>query len=67
MKAACALVARILPLAALAATATHAAEPGPMVGQMFPHELAAPDQMGKQQNLRALMGEKGLAVLFVRW
>jgi peroxiredoxin len=37
-----------------------------MVGQAFPHELAAPDQTSKPQTLRALMGEKGLAVFFVR-
>jgi peroxiredoxin len=67
MKVAYALVARILlPLAALAATVAYAAEPGPMTGQMFPHELSAPDQMGKQQTLKALMGEKGLAIFFVR-
>ena len=61
------LIARILvPLAVLAAAATHAAEPGPTAGQMFPHELAAADQTGKQQTLKSLMGEKGLAVFFVR-
>jgi peroxiredoxin len=53
-------------LAASAGAALHAAEPGPMVGARFPHDLAAPDQMGKMRSLPTLMGEKGLAVFFVR-
>jgi peroxiredoxin len=52
--------------AACAVALVFAAEPGPLVGHAFPHELAAPDQMSNPQTLRALMGEKGLAVLFVR-
>jgi len=56
-----------LAVAALAALdVAFAAEPGPAVGDRFPHELAAPDQNGKAQNLSALMGAKGLAVFFVR-
>ena len=43
-----------------------AAEPGPAVGAKFPHELAAPDQSGKQQTLQSVMGEKGVAIFFVR-
>ena len=39
---------------------------GPEVGQSFPHKLAAVDQAGKTQSLKSLMGEKGLAVFFVR-
>jgi peroxiredoxin len=39
---------------------------GPMAGQMFPHDLSAPDQNGKPQSLRSVMGEKGVAVFFVR-
>jgi peroxiredoxin len=39
---------------------------GPQVGHRFPHTLAAVDQTGKMQTLKALMGEKGLAVFFVR-
>jgi len=39
---------------------------GPEVGQRFPHTLAAMDQAGKPQSLKSLMGEKGLAVFFVR-
>jgi peroxiredoxin len=67
MRTSQALIARMLaPLAVIAATATYAAEPGPMAGQVFPHELAAADQMGKQQTLKSLMGEKGLAIFFVR-
>jgi peroxiredoxin len=48
------------------AATTIAAEPGPMIGATFPHELAAPDQSGKQQTLRSVMGEKGVAIFFVR-
>jgi len=39
---------------------------GPEVGQHFPQTLAAVDQAGKTQSLESLMGEKGLAVFFVR-
>ena len=54
-------------LAVLAAAATAiAAEPGPAVGVTFPHELAAPDQSGRQRTLQSLMGEKGVAIFFVR-
>lgn len=48
------------------ALAALAAEPGPRVGEVFPHQLEAPDQSGKAQSLDSLMGEKGLALLFVR-
>jgi peroxiredoxin len=48
------------------ATAATAAEPGPLVGAKFPHSLVALDQSGKQQSLETLMGEKGVAILFVR-
>lgn len=46
----------------------HAQEPmpGPQVGDRFPHDLAAPDQFGKDQSIDSLMGEKGLMVFFVR-
>ncbi len=52
----------------LASLAVLAAEdiPGPAVGQRFPEPLAAPDQAGMPQTLEALMGEKGLAIFFVR-
>jgi len=43
-----------------------AAEPGPEVGQHFPHSLEAFDQTGRQHNLQTLMGDKGVAVFFVR-
>ena len=43
-----------------------AADPGPAVGETFPHKLEAPDQSGKAQSLDTLMGEKGLAIFFVR-
>jgi peroxiredoxin len=48
------------------ATAATAAEPGPAVGEKFPHDLAALDQHGEPRTLAALMGDKGLAVFFVR-
>jgi peroxiredoxin len=40
--------------------------PGPKVGEPFPHTLSAPDQDGQMQSLDALMGEKGVVVVFVR-
>ncbi len=59
-------VYKFVALAALCAGVATAAEPGPAVGVRFPHELAAPDQSGKQQSLQSVMGEKGVAVFFVR-
>jgi peroxiredoxin len=50
----------------LAAALAVASEPGPAVGATFPHSLAAPDQSAKQQTLQTVMGEKGVAVVFVR-
>lgn len=55
----------MLVLGALATDAM-AADPGPAVGDRFPHDLAAPDQSGARQTLQTLMGEKGVAVFFVR-
>jgi peroxiredoxin len=43
-----------------------AAEPGPSVGVAFPYELDAPDQTGQRRTLESVMGEKGVAILFVR-
>jgi peroxiredoxin len=61
------IVSGVLVLLAAAATSlATAAEPGPAVGATFPHSLAAPDQSGKPQTLETLMGERGVAVLFVR-
>jgi peroxiredoxin len=40
--------------------------PGPAVGERFPHELALSDQTGGQRTLESLMGEKGVALFFVR-
>ncbi len=48
-----------MPLFAMAADGT-------MAGEMFPHDLSAPDQNGKPQSLRSVMGEEGVAVFFVR-
>jgi peroxiredoxin len=56
----------LILLTAAAASLAMASEPGPAVGATFPHLLAAPDQAGKPQTLQTLMGEKGLAVFFVR-
>jgi peroxiredoxin len=50
----------------LAAFSAGAAEPGPAVGAHFPDALALPDQAGKAQSLQSVMGEKGVAVFFVR-
>jgi peroxiredoxin len=40
--------------------------PGPKTGEVFPDPLNAPDQTGRQRSLDNLMGEKGVAVFFVR-
>ena len=37
-----------------------------MPGDVFTHDLAAPDQDGKPQSLATVMGPKGAAVFFVR-
>ena len=42
------------------------AEPGPTIGTTFPHDLSAPDQTGQQRTLQSVMGEKGVAIFFVR-
>ena len=42
------------------------AAPGPSVGVAFPHELSAPDQTGQRRTLNSVMGEKGVAIFFVR-
>jgi peroxiredoxin len=42
------------------------AEPGPSVGVKFPHALSAPDQTGQRRTLESVMGEKGVAIFFVR-
>lgn len=55
-----------LALIGAVAVGALAAEPGPAVGSAFPHDLAAPDQTGVARDLRSLMGEKGVAVFFVR-
>ncbi len=52
--------------ASLVAGIAAAADPGPAVGDTFPHSLEAKDQHGKAQSLQSLMGENGVAVFFVR-
>jgi peroxiredoxin len=43
-----------------------AEDPGPAVGEKFPHELNAPDLTGRKRDLASLMGDAGLALFFVR-
>lgn len=61
------LASRLLwTLVLVAGTSFGAEDPGPSVGDRFPHALSAPDQTGQLRSLEALMGENGIAVLFVR-
>jgi peroxiredoxin len=61
------LIASTLVLLSLAVVRTAmAADPGPAVGDHFPHTLRAPDQAGHERDLASLMGTNGLAVFFVR-
>lgn len=56
-------------LAALLTSHAQAADTtaiGPQVGAAFPHTLSAPDQSGNTQTVKSLMGQKGLAIFFVR-
>lgn len=55
-----------LALLLLAAPAAAQDVPGPDVGTPFPHPLRAPDQHGEHQTLSSLMGERGVALFFVR-
>lgn len=57
-----------ITLAALAPYAASAADdvPGPGVGTPFPHPLRATDQHGRLHTLSSLMGDKGVALFFVR-
>jgi peroxiredoxin len=57
------VAATLLSLATFAALAD---DPGPAVGDTFPHALEAPDQFGNAQSLDRLMGASGVAVFFVR-
>ena len=58
-----AVLTLVLAFGALVAAA---AEPGPQVGEKFSQDLATLDQHGETQTLASLMGEKGIAILFVR-
>jgi peroxiredoxin len=61
------LFAALCSVGVLAASGcSTAAEPGPPVGDRFSHELNAPDQTGRHRTLESVMGEKGIAILFVR-
>ena len=55
-----------LVVLSIAAVAMAEDDPGPAVGEKFPHTLAAPDRSGDPQTLSALMGDNGVAVFFVR-
>jgi peroxiredoxin len=59
-------VRMLVGLMGLSAVAMGADIPGPAVGERFPHELGIPDQSGNDRTLESLMGEKGLALFFVR-
>jgi peroxiredoxin len=57
----------VLALSALLSAPVLAlAAQGPMPGDVFTHDLGAPDQNGKPQSLASTMGPKGVAVFFVR-
>lgn len=61
------LLTALLPIASCALFGTvFAAEPGPRVGEKLPDMIEAFDQTGRQQNLATLMGQKGVALFFVR-
>jgi peroxiredoxin len=64
------LLATAALLLAVPVTQAHEATtwtpPGPAVGSAFPDALALQDQTGKAQTLKALLGQNGAAVFFVR-
>jgi peroxiredoxin len=60
------IVGTLVLLSLTVARAGMAADPGPAVGDRFPHTLRAPDQEGHKRDLTSLMGKNGLAVFFVR-
>ena len=62
-------MSKLLGIVTVAVSLTSLAQeaiPGPQVGERFPHDLSAPDQYGQVQTIATLMGEKGLAIFFVR-
>lgn len=64
-------LAALLPVSLIALPAmllsnAFAADPGPDVGDSFPHALEAEDQDGRNRSLESLMGDNGVALFFVR-
>ena len=55
----------ILPLTLLAASAWSAVPSGPEIGNAVPG-FSAPDQTGKSQTLKSIMGPKGALLVFYR-
>ena len=56
---------RILALPLFAMAAWNAVPSGPEIGKTVP-EFSAPDQTGKTQTLRSIMGPKGALLVFYR-
>jgi hypothetical protein len=56
---------RIFALPLFAIAAWSAVRTGPEIGQTVP-EFSAPDQTGKTQTLRSIMGPKGALLVFFR-
>ena len=56
---------RTLALALFALAAWSAVPTGPEIGKMVP-EFCAPDQTGKIQTLKSIMGPKGALLVFYR-
>ena len=56
---------RIFALPLFAIAAWSAVRTGPEIGQTVP-EFSAPDQTGKTQTLRSIMGPKGTLLVFFR-
>ena len=57
--------ARTLPLTLLALAGRSAVPSGPEAGKTVP-EFSAPDQTGKLQTLKSIMGPKGALLVFFR-
>jgi len=60
------MVVVLVLLSLVAVRPSMAEDPGPAVGEKFPHELNAPDLTGRKRDLASVMGESGVALFFVR-
>lgn len=58
-------LSRVIALAVFALAAWSAVPSGPAVGSAVP-EFSAPDQTGKTQTLKSIMGPKGVMLVFFR-